>query len=136
MRRPKYPLTLIPHRAVCICWDVTSWCFSFGYVWWGVLIWCYISFGYVCMMGCYLSIYQHICMWFQLNFVCHVAVQISVKYLFIFLLKYCWNIMETGVYSQSSKKSRGIFARVKLSSLTPLTAVHGVGVGWVFICEQ
>jgi len=45
---------------------------------------------WICIYDGMLSIYyQHICMWFQLNFVCHVAVQISVKYLFIFLLKFC-----------------------------------------------
>ena len=45
---------------------------------------------WICIYDGMLPIYyQHICMWFQLNFVCHVAVQISVKYLFIFLLKFC-----------------------------------------------
>ena len=56
-----------------------------GYVWWDI-------------------IYLYKCMWFQLSFVCHVAVQISLKILFIFLLKCCWNIMQTRAYSQSSKK--------------------------------
>jgi hypothetical protein len=40
------------------------------------------------------------------------------------------------VYSQSCTKNGGIFARAKMSSLTPLCAVHGVGVKLCFVLEQ
>ena len=47
---------------------------------------------WICIYDGMLSIYyQHICMWFQLNFVCHVAVQncqILVHILIEVLLKY------------------------------------------------
>ena len=49
----------------------------------------------------------------------------------------CWNVMSNkDLYKVHSKKSRDIFARIKLSSLTTLCAVHGVEIRWGLVSKQ
>ena len=118
-----------------IYWDVIWWCFSFGHVWWECDL--VVYFFWICMMGCYIYIYIHTHTHVVWTYLCVSRYcPNSVNFLFIFLLKCCWNIMENSDIFKKFYKV-GVYLQGQTCLLWHYFCVgDGVGVKRGFISKQ